>query len=719
MNRIILKDSKTFLNVLNKPLIKNYVNKNYLLLSSSSSSLNCNNNNITPIINNHKDTIIKNYYTTPTSTTSNSNSNSNSNNKKENINNKILNIIERSHSCGEITNKDIGKEVIIYGWISSLRNLGDKVFLVIRDGHGKVQCYIDLKEKCIIKSSVPNIDINEESTIEENIKRFKLESIVSIRGKVIARPEGMKNEKMKTGEIEISTQQIQLLNHCADLPFTIEHSATTTTEELRLKYRYVDLRRDEVQNNIRLRSRVAMATRNYLTNQENQFIEVETPTLFRPTPEGAREYLVPTRNKGQFYSLPQSPQQYKQLLMVGGIDRYFQLARCYRDEDLRSDRQPEFTQIDMELSFVNCQMIYRIIEGLVKTLWKEAGYSIDYDFPFYTYEQVLSTYGIDKPDTRYDMKLHDITHCFNKDTTSIGIFKNALSASSNNFKESKPIIKCIKLDQVLPTLTKKHIDQIVSDSKQLDGKGVIAIHNEIGGKWKSFISNHFSEQEKQSLIDTMDFKMGDVLLISAGPRFQVESTLGKVRIQCSNLLKEKSLLKLDPKQFNFLWVVDFPLFTPSDYMNEHSPLLSTHHPFTAPHPEDIDLLLNPLSTPSDFSKIRGQHYDIVLNGVELGGGSIRIHNTDVQLRVLEKVLKLEPHMVSRFNHLLTALSMGCPPHGGIALGFDRLCSLLVNSNSIRDVIAFPKTSGGRELMTSSPAPVTKSELDELFLIQKE
>ncbi|EAL72426.1 aspartyl-tRNA synthetase [Dictyostelium discoideum AX4] len=692
MNRVILKDSKIFLNVLNKPIIKN---KNCLSL------LNITTSSTTSIIKNQQiNQFNKRNFT-----------NTINNNKNENINNKILNIIERSHSCGEITSKDIGKEVIIYGWINSLRNLGDNVFLVIRDGHGKVQCYVDLKQQCILKSSVPNIDINERNSIEENIKLFKLESIVSIKGKVIARPERMVNKNMSTGEIEISVDQLQLLNNCVDLPFTVEHDSTAVSEELRLKYRYVDLRRDKVQSNIRLRSKVAMAARNYLINQ--QFIEVETPTLFRPTPEGAREYLVPTRHQGQFYSLPQSPQQYKQLLMVGGIDRYFQLARCYRDEDLRSDRQPEFTQIDMELSFVNTQMIYRIIEGLVKTLWKEAGFNIDYEFPFYTYEQVLSTYGIDKPDTRYDMKLVDITDCFNKDETNINLFKNALSQASNNFKESKPVIKCIKLDQVLPTLKSKHLDQITTESNS-----IITVQIKSNNEWKSLISKSISEQEKTLITERMNLKEGDVLLISVGPRFQVESTLGKTRIYCANLLKELNLLKLDPQQFNFLWVVDFPLFTPSDYMNEQSALLSTHHPFTAPHPEDIDLLLNPLSTPSDYSKIRGQHYDIVINGVELGGGSIRIHNSDVQLRVLEKVLKLEPHMVQRFNHLLTALSMGCPPHGGIALGFDRLCSLLVNSNSIRDVIAFPKTSGGKELMTSSPATVTKSELDELFLIQK-
>lgn len=693
MNRVILKDSKIFLNVLNKPIIKN---KNCLSL------LNITTSSTTSIIKNQQINQFNKRNFTNTI---------NNNNKNENINNKILNIIERSHSCGEITSKDIGKEVIIYGWINSLRNLGDNVFLVIRDGHGKVQCYVDLKQQCILKSSVPNIDINERNSIEENIKLFKLESIVSIKGKVIARPERMVNKNMSTGEIEISVDQLQLLNNCVDLPFTVEHDSTAVSEELRLKYRYVDLRRDKVQSNIRLRSKVAMAARNYLINQ--QFIEVETPTLFRPTPEGAREYLVPTRHQGQFYSLPQSPQQYKQLLMVGGIDRYFQLARCYRDEDLRSDRQPEFTQIDMELSFVNTQMIYRIIEGLVKTLWKEAGFNIDYEFPFYTYEQVLSTYGIDKPDTRYDMKLVDITDCFNKDETNINLFKNALSQASNNFKESKPVIKCIKLDQVLPTLKSKHLDQITTESNS-----IITVQIKSNNEWKSLISKSISEQEKTLITERMNLKEGDVLLISVGPRFQVESTLGKTRIYCANLLKELNLLKLDPQQFNFLWVVDFPLFTPSDYMNEQSALLSTHHPFTAPHPEDIDLLLNPLSTPSDYSKIRGQHYDIVINGVELGGGSIRIHNSDVQLRVLEKVLKLEPHMVQRFNHLLTALSMGCPPHGGIALGFDRLCSLLVNSNSIRDVIAFPKTSGGKELMTSSPATVTKSELDELFLIQK-
>lgn len=624
-----------------------------------------------------------------------------------------FNIIPRTHTCGNLGSVDIGKEVVIYGWVNSLRDLGDKAFLVLRDGYGKVQTYCSFDDPNLeFRSTVPS---SQDVTDQQFIKSIKLESVVCVRGKVIARPLEMVNAKMKTGEIEIQLQSIYLLNDCVDLPFTIEHDAEKVTEEQRLKYRYVDLRRDQVQSNIRLRSRVAMNARNHLVS--NGFVEVETPTLFRPTPEGAREYLVPTRFKGQFYSLPQSPQQYKQLLMVGGLDRYFQLARCYRDEDLRADRQPEFTQIDMEMSFVDCQQVYKLIESLVKSMWKEAGFNVTYDFPFLTYKQVLSTYGIDKPDTRYDLKLHDISDIFNPESTGIKIFKQALTMGFNRFEESKPLIKAIKLPQVLDSFTSKEWDALQKDAQTMvpNSPGIVIVKVGPNQEWKSMISKSISETEKSNLTKRMNVKEGDVLLIAAGPRCVVEPLLGKLRIQSAEQMKKKGLLKLDPQQFNFLWVTDFPLFTPESYLDEGSKLLSTHHPFTAPHPEDIHLLLKNDSTPSDFLKIRGLHYDIVLNGIELGGGSIRIHNANVQMQVLKKVLNLEDHLIKRFDHLLTALSMGAPPHGGIALGFDRLVSLLVGASSIRDVIAFPKTSGGRELMTNSPSHVTENELNELGL----
>ncbi|GAM18771.1 hypothetical protein SAMD00019534_019460 [Acytostelium subglobosum LB1] len=619
--------------------------------------------------------------------------------------------VERSHTCGQLSIIDVDKRVVLYGWVSSLRRHGEFVFIVIRDAHGTTQAFCPIGPDSTLQftSNVPDMQIQ---SIDE-IKSLRLESVVRIEGVVSARPDNMRNKNMATGDIEINVDRVCLLNACKELPFTIEHDAEKVTEEVRLKYRYVDLRRPNVQSNIRLRSKVAMAARQFLVSQ--QFVEVETPTLFRPTPEGAREYLVPTRMKGQFYSLPQSPQQYKQLLMVGGLDRYFQLARCYRDEDLRADRQPEFTQIDMEMSFINCEMVYKIIEGLLKAMWKEAGYDIPTPFPHLTYKHVLSTYGVDKPDTRYGLELIDITDVFSKDT-GIGIFNKILNQPPRStFEEAQHVIKCIKLPKVLTGFSSKDVDHIQNEAKVIvpDSPGLITIR--VGSKeWKSMISKSISESERETLTRRLELEENDLVLVAAGPRCVVEPLLGKVRILSATMMKERGLLTIDPKQFNFLWVVDFPLFTPSDYLDDNSPLQSTHHPFTAPHPDDMSTLLKG-EKPSDFENIRGLHYDIVLNGVELGGGSIRIHNNETQMRVLEKVLKLEPHLVHRFDHLLSALSMGCPPHGGIALGFDRLMSLLVGSPSIRDVIAFPKTSGGRELMTSSPSNVTTQELTELGL----
>eukprot|EP01133_Synstelium_polycarpum_P016726 gene16726-19880_t len=586
----------------------------------------------------------------------------------------------------------------------------DDVFVVLRDGHGMTQtlCNVAQDSTMTVSSAVPDRQLTRET-----IKSLRLESVVRITGIVRARPQAMVNPAMKTGQIEVVATDLCLLNPCTELPFTIEHDGEKVSEEVRLTYRYVDLRRAEVQANMRLRSRVAMAARNFLVGSD--FVEVETPTLFRPTPEGAREYLVPTRMRGQFYSLPQSPQQYKQLLMVGGIDRYFQLARCYRDEDLRSDRQPEFTQIDMEMSFVNMQMVYRTIEGLLVAMWKEAGYSIPTPFPFYSYKEVLNRYGVDKPDTRYGMELVEVGDLFGQ--TSIGMFRQVLDAAPlSTFQEAENVIKCIRLPGALKVLGNKVIDQLEKTALSAvpGSQGIISVKVGKDGELKSRLSKQMTKEETQSLAERMGAEEKDLILMAAGPRCIVEPMLGKLRIMSANLLKDAGLLTIDPKKFNFLWVVDFPLFTPTNYLDEHSPLQSTHHPFTAPHPDDMAKLLSG-NKPSDFSHIRGQHYDIVLNGVELGGGSIRIHNADIQMKVLERVLKLEPHLITRFSHLLSALAMGCPPHGGIALGFDRLMSLMVGSPSIRDVIAFPKTSGGRELMTNSPSTVTVQELQELGL----
>uniref|UniRef100_A0A8C9GX13 Aspartyl-tRNA synthetase 2, mitochondrial n=1 Tax=Piliocolobus tephrosceles TaxID=591936 RepID=A0A8C9GX13_9PRIM len=526
----------------------------------------------------------------------------------------------RTNTCGELRSSHLGQEVTLCGWIQYRRQ---NTFLVLRDFHGLVQVVIPQDESA--------------ASVKKILCEAPVESVVRVSGTVTSRPAGQENPKMPTGKIEIKVKTAELLNACKKLPFEIK-DFMKKTEALRLQYRYLDLRSFQMQYNLRLRSQMVMKMREYLCNLHG-FVDIETPTLFKRTPGGAKEFLVPSREPGKFYSLPQSPQQFKQLLMVGGLDRYFQVARCYRDEGSRPDRQPEFTQIDIEMSFVDQTGIQSLIEGLLQYSWPNDKDPVVVPFPTVTFTEALATYGTDKPDTRFGMKIIDISDVFRN--TEIGFLQDALSKPHGT-------VKAICIPEGAKYLKRKDIESI-----------------------RKFAADHFNQC----------------------------SLLGKLRLECADLLETRGMVLRDPTLFSFLWVVDFPLFLPK----EENPreLESAHHPFTAPHPSDIHLLY------TEPKKARSQHYDLVLNGNEIGGGSIRIHNAELQRYILATLLKEDVKILS---HLLQALDYGAPPHGGIALGLDRLICLVTGSPSIRDVIAFPKSFRGHDLMSNAPDSIPPEEL---------
>jgi aspartyl-tRNA synthetase len=466
-------------------------------------------------------------------------------------------------------------------------------------------------------------------------------------------------------------------------------------EELRLQYRYLDLRRPEMARNLRLRSKVATASRVFF--DEQGFLEVETPILFKSTPEGAREFLVPNRREpGTFYALPQSPQQFKQILMVAGVERYYQLARCFRDEDQRADRQLEFTQVDIEMSFIDREDIYALIEGLLTKVWKTA-LNIEIPTPFkrITFEEALNRYGIDKPDTRLGMELVDFTEEFRASTFKV--FSGAIANGG--------VVKALNA-KGMANATQGQIETMTEYAKSFGAKGLAFIKVE-NAEWKSPIVKFFSEAEKAALTAKLQIQEGDLILFAADQWLNACEILGKIRLYCADVLKQQGRIKIDEKRFDFLWVIDFPLLS---FDKEQNRWYSSHHPFTAPVAEDVPFL------ETDPKKVRGQHYDIVVNGVELGGGSIRIHQPEVQKTIFEKVLQIPPEMVqARFGYMLNAFRFGAPPHGGIALGFDRMIAILCGTPSIRDVIAFPKTAKGVDLMTDAPALVEPKQLRDLHL----
>jgi aspartyl-tRNA synthetase len=614
--------------------------------------------------------------------------------------------MKRTHHCNELRPEHIGQTVTLAGWVHSRRDLGGLIFIDVRDREGRTQTVFD-----------PS-DLDKE--LFDLAAWLRSECVISITGKVRKRPDGTDNSKIATGQVEVGVTTLELLNYAEVLPFNVDDPevASKVNEELRLKYRYLDIRRPEMIRNLRLRSKVATATRVFF--DEQGFLEVETPILFKSTPEGAREFLVPNRREpGTFYALPQSPQQFKQILMVAGVERYYQLARCFRDEDQRADRQLEFTQIDIEMSFIEREDIYNLVEGLLKRVWKTAlGMDIPVPFKRISFEEAMNRFGIDKPDSRFGMELVDMTEDFRG--SSFKVFSGAVANGG--------VVKALNA-RGLAGATQGQIETMTEYAKSFGARGLAFIKVE-GGEWKSPIVKFFSETEKAALTKKLDIQEGDLILFAADQWLNACEILGKIRLYCAEVLTAQGKLTIDPKRFDFLWVVDFPLL---NFDKEQNRWYSSHHPFTAPvletDPEKIkDGCVWEGFLPSkedegpkfkltkSTKEIRGQHYDIVVNGVELGGGSIRIHDPKLQEFIFNEVLQIPANEVEmRFGYMLEAFRYGAPPHGGIALGFDRLNAILCGTPSIRDVIAFPKTAKGTDLMTEAPAAVEPKQLRDLYL----
>ena len=589
--------------------------------------------------------------------------------------------MRRTHHCNQLRPEHAGQSVVLSGWVHSRRDLGGVIFIDIRDREGRTQTVFD-------PSDLP-------AELFARAASLRSECVVTVSGKVRVRPAGTNNPKIATGEIEIAASAFELLNAAEVLPFPVDDPeiARTVNEELRLQYRYLDLRRPEMARNLRLRSKVAAATRLFM--DEQGFTEVETPILFKSTPEGAREFLVPNRREpGTFYALPQSPQQFKQMLMVAGIEKYYQIARCFRDEDQRADRQLEFTQLDLELSFIEREDIYALVEGLLQRLWKTAlGMEIPVPFLRVPFADALNRWGSDKPDTRFGMELADFTEEFR--ASKFKVFGGAVAAGG--------VVKALNA-KGMACATQGQIDTMTEYAKSFGARGLAWIKIE-NGEWKSPIVKFFSPAEKDALAKKLKTEEGDLILFAADQWLNACEILGKIRLYCADILKTQGKLVIPEGQFHFLWVIEFPLL---GFDREQNRWYSSHHPFTAPVPEDIPLLS------SDPKKVRGQHYDIVVNGVELGGGSIRIHQPELQKIIFEQLLQIPADDgQARFGYMLEAFKYGAPPHGGIALGFDRLIAILCGTSSIRDVIAFPKTAKGADLMAGAPAPVEPKQLRDL------
>ena len=573
----------------------------------------------------------------------------------------------RTHTCGELKSQDCEKSVNLNGWVNTVRLHGQVVFIDLRDRYGKTQI--------VFNSENFNGDF-------ELVKKLSMEDVLSISGVVSKRDKRSINPEMSTGEIEVTVNKMEVLNHAEPLPFIIS-DRDSAEEDLRLKFRYLELRTEELQRNIKIRHNTYQAVRNYLTNQD--FFEIETPVLMKSTPEGARDYLVPSRvHHGKFYALPQSPQVYKQLLMISGYDKYFQIVKCFRDEDLRADRQPEFTQIDIEMSFIDEEVIFKEMEGLTRHVFNSvAGIDLPEKFPRLTYEESMNIYGTDKPDTRFEMRLIDI-----KDLTDESDF--------NAFKSS-PCVKAIVVKSG-SKYSRKNIDELTDYVKKYNAKGLAWMKmdsNElIGG-----ISKFFSSEIQNQLIKITMIENGDIIFIIGDKKEITLTSLGALR----SYIGEKEGL-YGSNQFNPVWVTDFPMF---EYDSDSKRYIAMHHPFTAPQTKNLEDL------ESEPSLLNSRGYDLTINGYEIAGGSIRNHKPDFQSKIFELLGMDREEIDSRFGFLVEALKYGTPPHGGIAFGFDRLIMLLSGSSNIRDVIAFPKTTSASSLMDESPSKVSKDQLSDL------
>jgi aspartyl-tRNA synthetase len=578
----------------------------------------------------------------------------------------------RTHHCNELRKSDVGSTATLAGWVHMHRDLGGVIFIDLRDREGLTQVVFRPEENAALAAEAHQLG---------------QEDVIQVQGKVLDRAPGMQNPRMPTGDIELVPEKLVILNRAGVLPFPID--GEPANEDLRLSYRYVDLRRPQMARNLRIRHKVTKATRDYL--DEKGFVEIETPILSKSTPEGARDFLVPSRQvKGKFYALPQAPQQYKQLLMVGGIEKYFQIAKCFRDEDLRSDRQPEFTQIDIEASFVVPDDIFALVEGLLAAIFRAArGVEIQTPFPRMTYAQAMDQFGSDKPDRRFAMQLTDLAEIFRD--SSFKMFRGALDAGG--------AVKAINA-KGFASLTTGQSDDLTEMAKHYGAKGLALIKVE-NGEWKSPIVKFFTEAEKEALRSKLLVEEGDLLLFVADKWEIVCEALGRIRLR----IAEMQQLTANSDQLDFLWVTDFPLMAFDAAENKWN---AVHHPFTRPKAEDIAKL-----DAGDLAQVRAEAYDVVLNGVELGGGSIRIHEPDLQAKAFAALGVSEEDQQTLFGHILRAFRLGAPPHGGIAFGLDRIVMMICGEESIRDVMAFPKNNRGLDLMSESPSDVEERQLREL------
>jgi aspartyl-tRNA synthetase len=589
--------------------------------------------------------------------------------------------MNRTHTCNALDSAAVGQRVTLVGWIDSLRDHGGIQFIDLRDREGITQVVLD-----------PN-----HAAYAPQLASLKPESVIEVGGTVLARSQTDINTKIATGAIEVAVDQLVIHNIADTPPFPMDdEKAQKVNEDTRLQYRYLDLRRPSMYRNLLMRSKAAKATRDFLDSQG--FLEIETPYLFKSTPEGAREFLVPSRiHPGKFYALAQSPQQYKQMLMVAGIERYYQLARCFRDEDLRADRQPEFTQIDIEMSFIDREDMYALVEGILARIWRDVlGIEIPTPFPRMPYREAMDRYGVDKPDTRFALELVDLTELFKSSAFQV-FAKIATDGGAIKAFNAKG----------LADATQGEMRDLENAAKALGAKGLAFIRVTPEGEWKSPILKFFSPAEQETLKALLNIEPGDIVFFAAAEWDRACAILGRVRLDCGKLLQKRGRIEIPADQYNFLWVIDFPLMLLDEDAGRY---VAAHHPFTSPVAEDVPLL------DSNPKAVRGQHYDCVLNGMEIAGGSIRIHQPDLQRKVFEDFLQIPAGIVQeRFGYMLEAFRFGAPPHGGIALGFDRLVSVLANRPFIRDVIAFPKTQRGQDLMNDAPAPATARQLRELHI----